>query len=144
MPSINQAGLALIKSFEGCELTAYRDAVGVLTIGYGHTGPDVHPDQVITQKQADYLLATDLIKFETAVSGLLERSVTPNQFAALVSFAYNLGAGALQTSTLLRLTNKGDFVGAAKQFSRWANAGGQQLEGLVRRRAAEAALFLKK
>jgi len=141
MPQTNQAGRKLIESFEGCVLTPYLDAVGVPTIGYGHTlnvSMTMHP---ITQAQADGLLDADLHIFEEGVNGLVTRSLTPNQFAALVSFAYNLGLGSLQSSTLLRLVNEGDLSGAAPHFMSWTYAGGQQLEGLVRRRQAEMDLF---
>jgi lysozyme len=141
MPKINPAGLNLIKTFEGCSLKAYRDPVGIWTIGYGHTGTDVREGQAITQQQADDLLARDLARFESGVNGLVSHSISPNQFAALVSFAFNLGMGALQESTLMRLVNAGDYAGAKAQFGRWVNAGGRTLEGLVRRRAAEAKLF---
>ncbi len=143
MPNINAAGLALVKSFEGCRLTAYPDpGTGgePYTIGYGHTG-GVTPDETITQEQADALLAEDLQKFEQGVNGLCARPLTSNQFSALVSFAYNVGLGALAGSTLMRLVNAGNFKEAAAQFSSWVYAGGQAMEGLVRRRAAEAALF---
>jgi lysozyme len=146
MPKINAAGLALIKSFEGCELTAYPDpgtGGDPWTIGYGHTGPDVQPGLTITQARATQLLEQDLQKFEQGVNGMIARSLTSNQFSALVSFAYNVGLGALQSSTLLRLVNAGDFSGAAAQFGKWVNGGSGPLPGLVRRRAAEAALFLK-
>lgn len=141
MPQINNAGLELIEKFEGCSLTAYYDPVGVLTIGFGHTGPDVFDGETISQTQADNLLQNDLERFEKGVNDLVARDLTPNQFAALVSFAYNLGIGALQSSTLLRMVNEGNFSGAAAQFGRWVFAGGQELEGLVARRQAEARLF---
>jgi len=142
MPQVNEAGLALIKSFEGCELTAYQDAVGVWTIGYGHTGDEwCTPGRSITQEEADTLLEGDLHRFEDGVNALCARSLTSNQFSALVSFAYNLGLGALEQSTLMRFVNEGDFTAAAQQFGLWVYAGGEMLEGLVRRRAAEAKLF---
>jgi len=137
---INDAGLALIKQFEGCELRAYRDPVGVLTIGYGHTGPDVTPGMTITQDQADALLRKDVARFEKAVAGMA-KAATDNQFDALVSFAYNLGEEALRRSTLLRKHNEGDYAGAKAEFARWVNAGGKKLNGLVKRRASEAALY---
>lgn len=143
MPKTNAAGVALIEEFEGCRLTAYQDSVGVWTIGYGHTGPDVHIALRITQAQADALLAEDLASFEKCVNDAVSHSITPNQFAALVSFAYNLGCQALRGSTLLHLLNQGDVSGAADQFQYWTHAGGVILPGLVRRRVAEKALFLK-
>jgi lysozyme len=142
LPRINTAGLALIESFEGCELTAYQDVAGVWTIGYGHTGSDVHPGQTITQQEATTLLMSDVHGFEVAVNNLVAHNVTPNQFAALVSFAYNVGSGALAGSTLLRDLNAGDIAGAADQFLQWTLAGGTPQAGLLRRRQAERNLFL--
>ncbi|AXE34815.1 lysozyme [Chromobacterium phragmitis] len=138
---INAAGLNLIKQFEGLRLIAYQDAVGIWTIGYGHTGPDVAPGKTITQLQADQLLQNDLARFESGVSNLVKVPLNANQFSALVSFSYNLGLGNLQNSTLLRLLNQRDYAGAAGQFPRWDKAGGRVLPGLSRRRLAEQALF---
>ncbi|WP_406850154.1 lysozyme [Chromobacterium phragmitis] len=137
----NASGIRLIKQFEGLRLAAYQDMVGVWTIGYGHTGPDVKAGLTITQQQADQLLAADLQKFEAGVSLAVTVSLNANQFSALVSFSYNLGLGNLRSSTLLRLLNQGDFAGAAAQFPRWNRAGGQVVAGLTRRRLAEQALF---
>jgi lysozyme len=138
----NIAGLSLIKSFEGCELTAYKCPAGVLTIGYGHTGADVKPGQVITAHRAEELLQGDLARFERAVEASLKVSVTPNQFAALVSLAYNIGGAALAKSTLIKRLNAGKTQEAADQFLAWNKAGGKVLKGLARRREAERALFL--
>ncbi|UJB32647.1 MULTISPECIES: lysozyme [Chromobacterium] len=141
--NISANGVKLIQQFEGLRLKAYQDAVGVWTIGYGHTGPDVTPGLVISQAQADALLARDLNRFETGVSRLVSVPLNQNQFDALLSFSYNLGLGSLQNSTLLRLLNQRDYAGAAAQFPRWNKAGGKVLPGLTRRRAAEQALFLQ-
>ncbi|MGL4407393.1 MAG: lysozyme [Zoogloea sp.] len=141
MRTINAAGLALIKQSEGLRLDAYPDVVNVWTIGYGHTGPDVHPGLTITQAQAEQLLKQDLARFEQGVSQLVRVSLNDNQFAALVSFSYNLGLGNLRNSTLLRLLNQGDYAGAALQFPRWNRAGGHVVQGLVTRRKQEQALF---
>lgn len=137
-----QTGIPLIKRFEGCRLAAYICPAGVLTIGYGHTGADVRRGQVISQVQADTLLARDYARFEIAVRRLVHVAVTDNQLGALVSFAFNVGTGNLQKSTLLRMLNAGDRLGAANQFKRWNRAGGRVLEGLTTRRAAERSLFL--
>ncbi|MBX9297603.1 lysozyme [Chromobacterium vaccinii] len=137
----NTAGINLIKQFEGVRLQAYQDAVGVWTIGYGHTGPEVKAGIRISQQQAEQLLATDLEKFETGVGKAVTVPLNANQFSALVSFSYNLGLGNLQSSTLLRLLNKGDYTGAAGQFPLWNKAGGNVLPGLSRRRLAEQTLF---
>lgn len=140
---MNEAGLNLIKSFEGCKLTSYYDSVGVITIGFGHTGSDVEEDMTITQDQADALLASDLKKFEDGVNSLVTTDISENQHAALVSFAYNLGLHSLSTSTLLKLVNEDNFDDAAPQFLRWNRAGGQVLAGLTRRRETEMELFKK-
>lgn len=137
----SQNGINLIKSFEGCRLTAYQDQVGVLTIGYGHTGKDVSPNETITEEEAEQLLVNDLVRFETGVSSLLQVAVTQNEFDALVCFSYNLGLGSLHSSTLLRKLNAGDIDGAAAEFVKWDRAGGVEVAGLLRRRQAEAALF---
>ena len=115
---------------------------GTLTIGWGHTGPDVHPGQNITQSEADQLLARDLTPFEAGVNSLVSHSITPNQFAALVSFAYNAGLQSLRSSTLRKLLNSGDIQGAANEFGKRVHGNGQVLPGLVTRRAAERTLFL--
>ena len=140
MMQISKAGLDLIKQFEGLYLKAYRCPAGVPTIGYGHTA-GVAMGQTITQQQADDYLRRDVRQFERAVARLVSVPLTQGQFDALVSFAFNLGEGALAQSTLLRLLNAGDYAGAAAQFDRWNKAGGRVLPGLVRRRAAERALF---
>lgn len=143
----NEAGLNLIRTSEGLRLAAYRDVAGIPTIGYGHTGPEVHIGQTITQAEAERLFDLDTDKFEAAVDRLTKGRATDNQFSALVSFAYNLGADALAGSTLLRMHNAGDFEGAAAQFLLWTKArvGGKLVvvPGLVTRRMAEAALYRK-
>jgi lysozyme len=137
---ISQKGLDLIKSFEGLRLSAYKCPADVWTIGYGTTA-GVKPGQTITKERAEELLREDVKRFEAQVLRLAKVPLTQGQFDALVSFTYNLGAGNLSNSTLLRLLNAGDYKGAAAQFDRWTKAGGKELPGLVRRRAAERALF---
>lgn len=137
---INKAGLDLIKRWEGCKLTAYLCPAGVLTIGYGSTGPHVKPGMTITQDQADELLRSDLRRFEDFVADRCAPA-TDNQFSALVSFAFNLGEGNLKSSTLRRLHLEGDYAGAKAQFARWNKAGGRVLKGLTDRRAQEADLY---
>lgn len=139
--AINQKGLDIVKRFEGLSLTAYRDPVGIWTIGYGHTGPEVGPGDRITRTQAETLLRKDLTRFENAVRSLVKVPLNSNQFSALVSFTFNVGSGALAQSTLLSRLNQRDYQGAADQFSRWVYGGGQVLPGLVTRRNAERALF---
>lgn len=138
----SQTGVDLIKKFEGCVLKAYKDPVGVLTIGYGHTG-SVKAGQVITKAKAEELLKGDLKRFEDGVEKYVRVSLNQNQFDALVSFSYNLGLGNLQSSDLLEYINKKDFKSAAKEIPLWCHAGGKVLAGLVKRRAAEMALFVK-
>ena len=141
---ISANGLAIIKHFESLELKAYPDpgtGGAPWTIGYGHTGADVRPETVWTGKQADLALAADVAKFEKGVNAICNILLNQNQFDALVSFAYNVGLGNLQTSTLMKLVNTRDFEGAAAQFLRWTRAGGNVLKGLVRRRTAESLLF---
>lgn len=139
-------GLALIKQFEGCKLTAYQDSVGVWTIGYGWTQPvdgkPLRAGMTIKQETAERLLKTGLVSYESDVSRLVKVDLTQGQFDALVSFTYNLGARSLSTSTLLRKLNASDYAGAADEFLRWNKAGGKVLNGLARRREAERALFL--
>ncbi|MGX4896545.1 lysozyme [Enterobacter roggenkampii] len=139
-------GIALIKQFEGCKLTAYQDSVGVWTIGYGWTKPvdgkPIRAGMTINQETAERLLKTGLVSYESDVSRLVKVGLTQGQFDALVSFTYNLGARSLSTSTLLRKLNSGDYAGAADEFLRWNKAGGKVLNGLTRRREAERALFL--
>ena len=142
--SINAVGLALVKSFEGLRLKAYPDPAtngDPWTIGYGSTGPHVHPGLVLTEPQCEELLVNDLWRFEQAVTRLTAGHGTDNQFAALVSFAFNVGADNLRTSTLLRKHNEGDYAGAQKQFWRWNKAAGRVMAGLTRRREAESALY---
>jgi lysozyme len=143
---ISKAGLDLIKHFEGCLLYGYKDVVGVPTIGYGHTGGVVVGHR-ITQVEADTLLRHDLDRFEESVDKLVTVNINQHQFDALVAFSFNVGSGALKTSTLLKKVNAKDFTGAAKEFAKW-NKGtidGEKvvLNGLTRRRKAEAELFLK-
>lgn len=138
--SIAAAGLALIKSFEGCELTAYLCPANVWTIGYGSTGAHVKRGMTITSAQAEDLLKKDLARFESAVKAAAP-TATQGQFDAMVSLAFNIGIAAFQKSTLLRKHKARDHVGARAEFARWNKAGGRVLPGLTRRRAAEAALY---
>lgn len=143
----SNAGKTLIKSFEGKRLAAYDDGVGVWTIGYGTikypNGVKVKKGDVCTDEQADQYFNNDLVKFENSVNSLVKVPLTQNQFAALVSFAYNLGATNLSNSTLLRKLNSKDYKGAAAEFPKWNKAGGKVMAGLTRRRLAEQELFNK-
>lgn len=149
MMQTSEKGIALIKKFEGCRLTAYPDpgtGGAPWTIGYGWTflvdGKPIKPGMTINQATADRLLKTGLVSYENAVLKLVRIKLNQNQFDALVSFAYNVGTLALSTSTLLMKLNAGDINSAANEFLRWNKAGGRVLPGLIRRREAERALFL--
>jgi lysozyme len=134
-------GLALTEQFEGCELTAYQDQVGVWTIGYGHTGSGVVSGLTITQDQAVALLMSDVAAAAAYVNATVQVALQQAEFDALVDFVFNLGRGAFAGSTLLKHLNAGQFDAAATQFDLWDHAGGQVVAGLLRRRQAETALF---
>lgn len=140
-------GQALIKHFEGCRLTAYQDGAGIWTIGWGWTRPvdgvDIHCAMTISQEKADALFSEGVVDYEQAVRRLVTVSLNQNQFDALVSFTYNLGPVALEHSTLLAKLNAGDYAGAAAEFDRWVYIGKRTSDGLIRRRAAEKALFME-
>jgi lysozyme len=144
MRHITQAGLDLIKQFEGFSPTVYICPAGYPTIGYGHV---VKPQEWekfssgITPEQAETLLCQDVQTAEYAVLRLITVPLTDGQFDALVSFTFNLGAGALQRSTLRRKVNRWDHAAVPAEFMKWVWAGGRKLEGLVGRREAEAALY---
>jgi lysozyme len=134
-------GIALLKAHEGLRLTAYRCPAGVLTIGYGHTGADVSDGKTITPTEAEQLLRDDLQWAEKTVAEALPDS-NQNQFDALVSFVYNVGAGAFKTSTLLRKAKAcANDPTIRAEFAKWNKGGGKVLPGLVKRRAAEATLY---
>ncbi|MFZ5585010.1 MAG: lysozyme [Thermodesulfobacteriota bacterium] len=139
---VTQAGVDLVKRSEGFSATPYTCPAGHPTIGYGHR---IKPGEVfrepIGEAQAEELLRADLAQAAAAVERLVGVPLDDGQFAALASFVFNLGAGNLAQSTLLKKLNAGDYAGAAEEFGRWVKSGGQTLPGLVARRAAEAALF---
>lgn len=145
MRKTSSAGLTLIKSFEGLALTAYYCPAGILTIGYGHTAaagdPKVMPGMKVSKTEAESILKADLNSYEAAVNGAVKVPLTQSQFDALVSFVYNVGAGAFKKSTLLRRLNAGHYGDVPAQLMRWTKANGKELAGLVRRRRAEAALW---
>lgn len=134
-------GMSLIKRFEGLKLQAYRDSVGIPTIGYGHT-QGVKMGDIITGEQADKFLREDLQVAELTINANVKVRLSQAQFDALASFVFNLGSGNFVKSTLLKKLNAGDYAGAAGEFGKWVNAGGKQLPGLVKRRAAEREVFL--
>jgi lysozyme len=137
---ISQEGLSLFKKFEGCELKAYHCAAGVPTIGYGSTH-GVTMDMEITQEEADKLLMEDVAKFEGSVTRAVKVPLSQNQYDAIVSWTFNLGPSNLSSSTMLRVLNEGEYDEVPSQIRRWNKAGGRVLEGLIRRRDAEALLF---
>jgi GH24 family phage-related lysozyme (muramidase) len=143
---VSQTGIDLIKYFEGLRLEAYKDIAGIWTIGYGHTGPDVSAGMTISEDEAEALLRKDLTRFEQGVLSAVKVPLGQNQFDALVSLSYNIGVNAFRGSTAKRLLNKGNFIQAADAITWWnkatINGIRQKVPGLVRRRAAEAALFL--
>lgn len=137
---ISAEGIALIMKFEGCELESYRCSADVPTIGYGHTR-DVKDGDTCTQEEADQMLVDDLEEFENYVNDIVETELTQNEFDALVSWTFNLGPTNLKSSTLLKRLLEDDKTDVPYQIRRWNKAGGQVLDGLVRRREAEALLF---
>jgi len=160
-PPIPQAAVDLAKHFEGLYLTAYRCPAGVPTIGWGHTDGVTEADigrRRITKAEAEAFLAADLAEAAAIVDRAVTTPLTDNQFAALVSFVFNVGSGRrargedpgkdgfafLKTgkpSTMLVKLNASDYAGAATEFPKWKFGGGKELPGLVARRAAEAVLF---
>jgi lysozyme len=143
--NMTEEGLELIRQFEGFRGAAYRDPVGVWTIGYGHTSmagaPAVMAGLAVTETEAEEILARDVEQFARGVRELLRVELTDGQFSALVSFAYNVGLGGLKKSSVLAAVNAREFVAVPRRLQLWVKAGGRVLPGLVKRRAAEAALF---
>jgi lysozyme len=137
---ISAEGLALIKKFEGCELEAYKCSAGVWTIGYGHT-KGVEEGMTITKDQAEEMLLEELVEYEKAVEEAVHNQLDQCMFDALVSWTYNLGPTNLNSSTMLKVLNAGQYEDVPAQIKRWNKAGGKVLEGLTRRREAEALLF---
>ncbi len=145
---ISDKGLNLIKHFEGCHLKPYQDAVGLWTVAWGHLIGDgkslpIEWFRELTQEEADELLKKDLIRFERGVLRLCPTGLTQPRFDALVSFAFNVGLGNLQASTLRQKHNRNDVFGAAQEFVKWNKAGGKILRGLTLRRQAESSLYLQ-
>lgn len=144
---ISDKALELIKEFEGLRLNAYRDPVGVLTIGYGYTndagfGPGVSPGDTWTAQQAEDMLREGVMRFANNIQPHFVIKPNEDQFGAFVSLAYNIGWQSFVKSTALKRWNAGDVEGAAEAVTWWNKAGGKVLRGLTRRREAEAALIL--
>lgn len=147
MPDVSQWALMLVKKYEGCSLEAYPDPCSPdghpVTIGYGHTGPEVELGQVIDQATAEEFLRSDMAKVARRVSELTGGlRLTQGQFDALCCFAFNVGTDALRASSLLRKLREGDEAGAANELLRWVHVGGKVVRGLTARRLAERSLFL--
>jgi lysozyme len=119
----------------------YRDGARVLTIGFGHTGPDVHERQTITEPEAEALLLGDMKTAIATVNSLVTVPLNQGQFDALVDFTFNLGSGTFKRNRLLAMVNRSDFAGSACQFGLWVFAGGKIEPGLVTRRKAEMQMF---
>ena len=126
----------LVQKYEGTVLRSYRDPVGIVTACTGHTDPEIKMGQTYTRQQCEEMLYKDLAKHADALA-CVSQPLTDGQRAAFVSFAFNVGEGAFCGSTLVRKANAGDIDGACAELSRWIYAGGKQLPGLVKRRAAE-------
>ncbi len=140
---LGAAGLALIKSFEQCRLTAYLDQRGRWTIGWGHTGLEVYSGLQWTQEQADATLILDLQHAVVGVAKALDVALGQHAFDALVSFAFNVGVSAEAHSTLLGYVNARRTADAAAEFLKWDHVDGVENAGLLRRREAERSLFLQ-
>ncbi len=133
------AVVPLVATYEGTVHSTYRDPIGIVTACTGHTGPELRMGQTFTREQCEAMLYQDLAQHADAL-GCIRQPLTDGQRAAFLSFAFNVGEGAFCGSTLVRKANAGDMQGACAELSRWTYAGGKQLPGLVRRRAAERQL----
>ncbi|MDG1285965.1 MAG: lysozyme [Rickettsiales bacterium] len=140
--SLTAQGLEFIKSKEGFSSGPYQDSAGVWTIGYGTTGDVYAYSAPVTVEQATNLMSQDLEQFHRELVALVNVPLKQNEYDALMSFIYNLGAHNLAGSTLLRKLNAGDYEAAAGQLTRWVYAGGTRIAGLVKRRKEEQATFL--
>ncbi len=140
---IGAAAAALVVStvafYEGTVLRTYRDPIGIVTACTGHTGPELRMGQTFTKEQCTEMLYVDLLKHAQALE-CVKRPMSDGQKAAFLSFSFNVGNGAFCSSTLVRKANAGDMPGACAELSRWTYAGGKQLLGLIKRRAAERKL----
>ena len=140
---ITQDGLDFIQDVEGCKLYAYLDTGGVWTIGVGHTGPEVVKGLTCSMEQALQWLKEDSEEAQEGIRRLVKGLLTQNQFNALVSFVFNVGVSAFSKSTMLKFINKGDFDGAAKEFTKWNKDNGKEILGLTKRRILEQSVFEK-
>jgi lysozyme len=138
---ISEAGLNLIRTYEGLRLSSYQDGRGIWTIGYGHTGPDVKPGMTITEQEANELLIQDAQTAEEAVDRLVKVGLSQGMFDALCDFVFNIGETAFAHSTLLAKLNAGDYMSAPSQIREWCHVDGKVSQGLLARRNAEVALW---
>jgi len=137
---ISEDGLELIKKFEGCETSAYQDSVGVWTIGFGHT-KGVEEGQTCSIEDAESMLADEMDEYEGYINNMVKVDLQQHEFDSLVAWVYNLGPTNLSESTMLKVLNGGQFDRVPDEMNRWTRAGGEILEGLVRRRQAESLMF---
>jgi lysozyme len=137
---ISEDGLELIKKFEGCETNAYQDSVGVWTIGFGHT-KGVEEGQTCSIEDAESMLADEMDEYEGYINNMVKVGLQQHEFDSLVAWVYNLGPTNLGESTMLKVLNGGQFDRVPDEMNRWTRAGGEILEGLVRRRQAESLMF---
>ena len=137
---ISEDGLELIKKFEVCETSAYQDSVGVWTIGFGHT-KGVEEGQTCSIEDAESMLADEMDEYEGYINNMVKVDLQQHEFDALVAWVYNLGPTNLGESTMLKVLNGGQFDRVPDEMNRWTRAGGEILEGLVRRRQAESLMF---
>lgn len=140
--------IKMIKHHEGVRLKPYKDPIGLWTVGVGHLIGDgkslpIEWFRTFTMDEVDELLKKDLAKFERGVLRLCPNYLTQPRFDALVSFAFNVGLGNLQSSTLRQKHNRGDILGADQEFLKWNKAGGRVLRGLTVRRQDESTLYLQ-
>lgn len=140
---ISESGISLIKQYEGFSSKAYRCPAGVISIGFGHTAPELTMKDTITRAKAEEVLKSDLKWAQAVVNDNVKVDLTQPQFDALCSLVYNIGQNSFEKSTLLKVLNKGDYESVPAQFSRWNKAGGKVIPGLVRRRQAESELWLQ-
>lgn len=144
---ISAHGLEKLKQWEGLKTKAYQDSGGVWTIGYGHTAmagqPKPYKGMVITEREAEEILLRDLSQYENAVEQSVKVKLNDNEYAALVSFTYNVGIAAFKNSTLLKKLNNGNFDSVPGELMKWVKAGSKRVQGLVNRRRAEGYLWLE-
>jgi lysozyme len=142
---VNQAGMDLIKRWEGCKLKAYKDVAGVWTVGYGLTSAagfiEVGPDTTLTQEEADWYLEQAVNKYADGIRSAITAPINENQFAAFVSLAYNVGIAGVRRSSAVRHFNAGQLDKVPRAIRAWNKAGGRVVQGLVNRREAEVKLF---